>query len=87
MSAKDPAYAWHKNAERHLSECPLTYNYVNTFSRLLECDLIIYRNAIYAYDMPYNNDANKGTDKRNAYNKVKEQFLPDAILSNTTHSY
>ena len=74
MSAKDPAYAWHKNAERHLSECPLPYNYVNTFTRLLECDLIIYRNALYSHDMPYNNDENKGKDKRNAYKKVKEQF-------------
>ena len=52
MSAKDPAYAWYENSWLHLAECPMTYNYVLTFMRLLECELIIYRNAVYAENMP-----------------------------------
>ena len=30
----------------------MTYNYVLTFMRLLECEIIIYRNAVYAENMP-----------------------------------
>jgi len=70
MSAKDAAYAWHKNAERHLFECPLTYNYVNAFSRLLECDLIIYRNELYSENMPYNNSSEKTKTRKAAFKNV-----------------
>ena len=52
MSAMDPAYAWYGNSWLHLAECPMTYNYVLTFMRLLECEIIIYRNAVYAENMP-----------------------------------
>ena len=34
-------------------ECPLSFHYVRTYSRLLECDLLVYRSQIFYKKMPY----------------------------------
>jgi len=52
-NAFDPAYSWRENAWKNLAECPLSYHYVRTFSRLLECDLLVYRSQKFYNKMPY----------------------------------
>lgn len=52
-NAFDPAYAWRENSWKNLLECPLSFHYVRTFSRLLECDLLVYRSQIFYKNMPH----------------------------------
>ena len=51
-NAFDPAYSWRENAWKNLAECPLSFHYVRTFSRLLECDLLVYRSQKFYNKMP-----------------------------------
>jgi class 3 adenylate cyclase/tetratricopeptide (TPR) repeat protein len=48
-----PSNAWRENAWKHMVNCPISYPYVRAFSRLLECDLIAYRNSIFYNEMPH----------------------------------
>lgn len=69
-SALDAGSAWYNNAWKCLQECPVSFVYVRTYARLVECELMIYRCQCYLQSMPYNTLKDKGKQKT----KIKEHF-------------